>query len=239
MKTLKILISIVFSMFIGAIAALFIDVNPGIAVFSMLSLNVGYNLAVANGFILPFARFGLLSNFASLEWSDGQDNIPGVSTIAYFAPKSSIDNFPEPIDEPANFGENAKLESAPGFTFTTGGWYKIYGTEGTGKVDFESQGEPDCQSFLNRFTFIYPGTEAEAKALCRKLNNTDVVFMAVEFDGTKVLIGHPRIGTKFTLTGTTGDQRTSQKGCTIEVNCTHEVPAPVYEGDITLADASS
>lgn len=239
MKTLKIIVSILFTILFAEVFALVMGGNPFAWVGGMLALNVGYNLAVMSGYIIPFTRFGLLTNFANLEWADGQDNIPGTGTTFYYALKSDIDNFPEIMAAPSSMAEHAKLESAVGFTFLQNGFYKIYGTEGTGKGDFEGQGEPDCQSFINRFTFIYPGTEAAAKGLCRQLNNSDAIFIGVEFDGTKVLVGHPRIGTKFTMQGTTGDARTSQKGCTITVECTHEAPLPVYEGDITLAGASS
>lgn len=239
MKTLRIIASLLSTILFAVAAALVTGGDFTLWIGGMLALNLSYNLAIRFNLILPFSHFGVTALFADLEWAEGQDNVPGTGTIFYYALKSDIDNFPEPIAAPANMGEYAKLESDVGFTFTQNGWFKIYGTEGTGKGDFEGQGEPDCQSFLNRFTFNYPGTVAEAKGLCRQLNNSDVVFLGVEFDGTKVLVGHPRIGTKFTMTGTTGDSRTSQKGCTITVECTHEVPLPIYDGDVTLASSSS
>jgi hypothetical protein len=77
-------------------------------------------------------------NWQHLEWKEAQDNIPGISSIGYFAPKSSIDNFPEPIDDIRDFSQIAKLDPEPGFTFLQDGFYKIYGTEGTGRIDFKN-----------------------------------------------------------------------------------------------------
>jgi hypothetical protein len=234
MKVIKIITSLLLAIFAGAIFSVATGADAGISVACFTAINVGVNgIAYFTGWSVP----GLAVDYASLIWADGQDNIPGIRTVGYYALKSWISNFPEATaeDDAATFADLAKLESDVGFTFNAGyGWMYVYGTEGKNKVDFEGQGERDCKSFKNTYTFVYPGTDAEAKAFCRKMNNSDSVFMATEFDGTNVVIGHPRINTVFSVTGTTGDERTSQKGCTVTVECTHELPAPIYEGDITL-----
>lgn len=234
MQIFRILLSLVLSILWGGIASVAMDTDPTVTMGVATGLNIGFNtIAHASGWRIP----GLAVNYASLIWENGQDNIPGIRPVGYYALKSWLSNFPEAIAEAdaATFGDLAKLESDVGFTFNAGyGFLYVYGTEGKNKVDFEGQGERDCKSFKNIYTFLYPGTDAEAKAFCRKMNNSDAVFIAKEFDGTNVVIGHPRINTVFSVTGTTGDERTSQKGCTVTVECTHELPSPIYEGDITL-----
>lgn len=234
MKIIRILTSLLFSVIMGAIASAAIGTDPMATMGVFTGANVTLNVVSHfTGWSVP----GIAVNYASLIWENGQDNIPGIRPVGYYALKSWLSNFPEAIAEAdaTTFGDMAKLESDVGFTFNAGyGFLYVYGTEGKNKVDFEGQGERDCKSFKNIYSFLYPGTDAEAKAFCRKLNNSDTVFIAKEFDGTNVVIGHPRINTVFSVTGTTGDERTSQKGITVTVECTHELPAPIYEGDITL-----
>lgn len=234
MKLIRIITSLLLAIMAGTALSYGMSIDPVAAIGVTVGVNIGYNaVSIITGWTLP----GLAVNYASLNWADGQDNIPGIRPVGYYALKSWITNFPEAKSggDVSSFADYAKLDDTPGFTFEAGyGFLYVYGTEGKNKVDFEGQGEPDCKSFKNTYSFLYPGTDAEAKAFCRKMNNSDAVFVAVEFDGTKVVIGHPRINTVFSVTGTTGDERTSQKGCTIEVSCTHELPAPIYEGDIDL-----
>lgn len=234
MKIIRIITSLLLSVIAGALFSMGTGADPAVSMVSFASINVGVNcIAYFSGWSVQ----GIAVDFGSLIWEDGQDNIPGVRPVGYYALKSWITNFPEATsdDDAVTFGDLAKLESVVGFTFTAGyGWLYVYGTEGKNKVDFEGQGERDCKSFKNTYSFLFPGTGAEAKAFCRKMNNSDSVFIAKEFDGTNVVIGHPRINTVFSVTGTTGDERTSQKGCTVTVECTHELPAPIYEGDIDL-----
>jgi hypothetical protein len=238
MKT-KTIISLLLAMLFGTIVSFAVGIPPAAGVIGAVSFNIAYNLSVQKGLILPVFRGALLFNLANLEWDNGQDNIPGTIPIAYFAIKSDIDNFPALVSSPSTLGEHGKLESSVGFTFLQNGFFKIYGTEGSGKLSSEPQGEMDCKSFLNKYTFRYPGTTAEALGLCRQLNNSDAAFLVKAADGTVHMIGHETLRAVVAANVDSGDARTSSKGVTIEISCTHEAPIPIYEGDITLADASS
>ncbi len=241
MKPIRIITALLMMVILGSAFSFATGVDPFLGIGTMITINATVNVLHLTGTISLPRRVALLLDFGSLEWGDGKDNVPGIREVGYYAPKSWLTDvgFPEPIANPASMADYGKLEPTPGFVFAQGGFLKVYGTEGKNKVEFEGQGEPDCQSFNNKYTFVYPGTEAAATGFCRRLNNTDCVFIAKEFDGTNRVIGHPRIRTVAKITGTTGDTRTSQKGFTIEVSCTHELPAPIYEGDISLASESS
>lgn len=234
MKIVRIITSLLLAVFAGAVFSVAFGTAPAATVATFASVNIGVNaIAAYTGWTVQ----GLAVDFSSLLWTHGNDNTPGVRTVGYFALKSWLTNFPEAKTgaDLVLFDDYAKLEDTVGFTFSAGkGFLKAYGTEGKNKVDSESQGETDCKTFKNVYTFLYPGTTAEAKGWCRKMNNEDAVFIAVEADGTKVVIGHPYIRTMFNAQVTTGDERTSQKGVTVTVECTHELPAPIYEGTVTL-----
>jgi hypothetical protein len=238
MKALKIVTALLIGVLMACTMSIATGWSPGVSLGIVAACNVGYNVAVYKGYILPMGGV-LFVNLGNLEWADGQDNAPGVAPVGYYALKSTIDNFPLFKANPAEMGDHGLIESIVGFTFLSGGFYEVYGTQGKGKVDSESQGESDCQTFLNKYTFIFPGTTKEAKGWCRQMNNSDVVFLAREIDGDVVLIGHKYLRTTFKVTMTSGDAPTSQKGCTVEVSCSHEAPAPIYQGSISLASGSS
>jgi hypothetical protein len=172
----------------------------------------------------------LLSDLKILPASD---NMPGVATIGYYAIKGDLSNFPALKATQSEMGDYALIESETGFEFDQVGWYKVYGIQGKGKVESENIGEEDCKVFNNKFTFIYPGTTKEAIGWCRQMKDLDVIFLARQTDGSVVLIGHKNVATTFKVNLTSGDSPTSIKGCTVEVSCMHEAPAPVYEGVIT------
>ncbi len=105
----------------------------------------------------------------SLEWNK-IDNIPGMAPAGYWCPRSWITSFPESYAIPASMAELAMLQSYPGFQFKTGfGFLGLYGTEGKCKIEMESQGETDARSFVNKFTFLFPGSGEIATAFCRRI----------------------------------------------------------------------
>ncbi len=239
MKIIRILTSLLFAICAGAIFSAATGLDPNITMAAFIAINIGVNvLSKVTGWTIP----GLAINWSSLLWTHGEENTPGVRVIGYFALKSWLTNFPAAKTgaDLVTFDDYAKLEATIGFTFSSGnGFNKVYGVGGKSKVDSESQGEVDCKTFKNTYTFIYPGTTAEAKGFCRKMNNEDAVFIAIEMDGTKVVIGHPQIRTLFSANVTTGDETTSQKGVTVTVECAHELASPIYEGTVTLSDHAS
>ena len=154
MKFIRIITSLLFALIAGAVFSVVTGVDPVVALPSAVGINVAVNITASSfNWTVP----GFAVDYASLIWENGQDNIPGIRPVGYYALKSWITNFPEAIaDADASaFADLAKLDPTPGFTFEAGkGFLYVYGTEGKNKVDFEGQGERDCKSFKNTYQEI-------------------------------------------------------------------------------------
>jgi hypothetical protein len=178
-----------------------------------------------------------MADFDDLLWPDGSDNIGGTEVNHYYAPLSEIDEFPEISATPANLAEEVTISAD--FTFNTGGRFrKIYSTLDTGKIDDKSVGEFDGKSFEHVFEFFFPGSKAEALALIRKMNNTNMVFIASEANGQKRIIGSRAFPAKMSMSDvSTGQKTADRKGTTIKVESRGVTPAPIYTGAIPLVAA--
>jgi hypothetical protein len=178
-----------------------------------------------------------MPDFSDLLWPDGSDNIGGTEVNHYYAPLSDIDVFPTIAAVPATLA--AEVTISTDFEFLTGKkFHKIYSTLDTGKVDDKSVGEFDGRSFEHIFEFVFPGTRAEALAIIRKMNNTNMVFIASEANGQKRIIGSVAFPAKMSLSDvTTGAKTADRKQTTIRVESRGVTPAPIYTGAIPLTPA--
>jgi hypothetical protein len=176
-------------------------------------------------------------SFDDLLWPDGTDNIGGTEVNHYYAPLSDIAVFPGIPTTPATLTEEVTV--ADDFEFNTGKKFlKIYSTLDTGKIDDKSVGEFDGKSFEHSFEFFFPGTIGEALALIRKMNNTNMVFIASEANGQKRIIGSPAFPAKMSMSDvTTGQKTADRKGTTIKVESRGVTPALIYTGAIPLTPA--
>ena len=185
-----------------------------------------------------FPKNVLMLTWSDMSWADGSKNMGGLKTIAYFAPISSIDNFPELPANPSNEEEEVTLESVTGFTFLTSGlFYQFYSTQDTSEVVDEAQGEPDGMSFVHKGTIFHPGTKAEALAFAAKVNNTNMVFVLVEATGNMRVIGSKAFPAKCKASVASGKATADRKGVTIEIQSYGYTPAPLYTGPISLTPA--
>ncbi len=176
-----------------------------------------------------------MADFNDLLWPDGSDNIGGTEVNHYYVPLSDIETFPTIAASPATLAEEVTISDS--FVMKTGKFFhKVYSTLDTGKIDDKSVGEFDGKSFEHSFEFLFPGTRAEALALIRKMNNTNMVFIASEADGQKRLIGSPAFPAKMSMSDvTTGQKTADRKGTTIKVESRGVTPAPIYTGAIPLS----
>ena len=223
-KTISVLIAMLMAIFTGFLFASVTGFSPFITTTVLFSL----------GFI-PTPAGVLMFNFSSLEWADGIENMGGLQVIGYYALISDVDNFPELPANPSTAAEEITLEESPGFTMKTGKFFfKIYSTLETSEVVDENQGEVDGQSFVNKATIFYPGTKAEALAFAKNVNNSNMVFIFLESNGTRRVIGSRAFPAKCKPSFTTGKATADRKGMTLEIQSYSYTPAPFYEGVIRL-----
>ena len=222
---LNILTGLLLSIFTGVLFAHVLDVSPFATVGTLLAL----------GLIPMQAKGVMLFNWANLTWTDGTENMGGIQVIGYYALIADIDNFPELPTSPATAAEEVTLEASPGFTMLTDKYfYKIYSTQETSEVVDENQGEVDGQSFVNKATIFYPGTSAEALAFAKNVNNSNMVFIFIESNGQRRVIGSRAFPAKCKPSFTTGKATADRKGMTMEIMSYGYTPAPLYTGVIRL-----
>ena len=208
----------------GNLFASVLDISPFITSGALLAFGT-----------IPLPSGILMFNFANLAWADGTENMGGLQTIGYYALIADIDNFPALPTNPTTAAEEVTLEASPGFTMLTGKYFhSIYSTQETSEVVDESQGELDGQSFVQKATIFYPGNKAEALAFAKNVNNSNMVFVFLESDGTRRVIGSRAFPAKCKPSFTTGKATADRKGMTMEIQSYGYTPAPLYTGVIRL-----
>lgn len=167
-------------------------------------------------------------------WEDGQDNPGGLQTVAFYAPISAFadDGIPQVPANPVAFAE--AVEISTDFVFKPGeGFRKLYLTEDTGMMEDESIGERDGKSWRNKMKAFHPGTKAEALGFARWANNTGLIWVVVEADGQKRIVGSEQFPAKIdTNVITTTETTDGRRGQTLESSCASITPAPIYTGNV-------
>ncbi len=178
--------------------------------------------------------------FESLEWADGKVNPSGIKTEIYFCPKSNIATIPGMTAAPATGSENVSFdgdfEMVDGKTF-----YRLYSTQGKGKVTFETTGEKDCKMFLNKGTFKFPDIDDAGKSLAKSAVNANVIFVVPlphESEKRFVVLGDEYWDCSVAVSGDSGDEPGSAKGTTIEIEAPATTPLPNYKGILQLPDGT-
>jgi len=221
---LNFLTFILMATFTGTLFASVIDVSPFITTGTILAMG-----------LIPIAPGLLMFNFANMTWADGEENMGGLQMTGYYALIADIDNFPELPSNPTTVEEEVTLESVTGFTMLTGKYfYKMYSTSETSEVIDENQGEWDGQSFVHKASLFYPGTKAEALAFAKNVNNSSMVFIFIESNGNRRVVGSAAFPAKCKPSFTTGKATADRKGMTMEIQSFGYTPAPFYEGTIPL-----
>ncbi len=224
-KIISILTGILLAIFMGALFASVLGIAPIYPIVALLILGS-----------IPFSKTSLaMFVFANLPWADGEENMGGLQVIGYYALIADVDNFPELPSNPSTAAEEVTLEASPGFTMESSKYfYKIYSTLETSEVVDENQGEWDGQSFVHKATIFYPGTKVEALAFAKNVNNSSMVFIFLEADGKRRVVGSRAFPAKCKPAFTTGKATADRKGMTLEIQSYGYTPAPLYEGVIRL-----
>lgn len=172
----------------------------------------------------------------SLDWCEGQVNLPGIRTYVYFIPKRDIvkwptlpDNYVTDMGELATYKENFELAENKV-------WQKLKVLVDKSPITSESQGTKPSKSTLVKGTFVHPGVEEEATAFCGLANNDDYVYIFQTKPGKYRVIGNEMYETETNPAQNLGGAATDEMGTTIETSVTDRMPAPFYTGEIKTAD---
>ncbi len=214
-------------------------------------LSIGAELPLLPTAVAVSASYAILSfsmpingyaffNFIDLTWEDGAKNMGGLQVTGYYAPISHFENIPKLYANPSTPSEEVTLDSSTtGFTFLIGkNFLKLYMTLETGKIDDEPQGEVDGQSFVHKAEIFYPGTKPEALAFASQINNSNMLFVFLESDGQRRVIGSEAFPARCKPKTTTGGKTADRKGITLEIWSYGYTTSPIYDGDIPLTPAA-
>lgn len=174
----------------------------------------------------------------SLAWCSGQMAAPGIKLRIFYIPKRDIVAWPA---LPAFDAVAAATLGVMSGKFTLAAdsvWHSIRIDQKKSTVNSETQGEAPFSTCLDKGSFVHPGTDEEAAAFTRQAINDDYVYLFEQVNGKFRLIGNETYET-ITKVGTNiGQVGGTDKGTTIEVECTSESPLPFYTGEIVTADGT-
>lgn len=155
--------------------------------------------------------------------------------MGYWARKAEIDNFPGLKASPASASEEITLDGT--FTMLESAYFQtLYTTDdGYAKVGSEVQGERDNQTKLIKAQFYVPGTTDANLAFAKLADYDDLVFILIERDGTRRVIGNEEFQTDTKVKDDTGEGVTGKKGIFVEIEVVSLTPAPKYTGAIPLS----
>lgn len=170
----------------------------------------------------------------SLDWCSGQLTSPGIRLRVYYIPKRDIVLWPKlPAPDSAEAAALAiytgsfKLAAEPATK-----WKFIRIDQKKSNPVSDPQGEPPFATYLDKGTFVHPGTGEQAAAFARQACNDDYVYLFEQIDGKFRVIGNEAYETATKVSTNLGQVGGTDKGTTIEASCTSECPLPFYTGEI-------
>lgn len=177
-------------------------------------------------------------DFSDLYYTDGQNNAPGTKKVGYLIPVADIDTFPGLPEAPATLEELVTIAS--NIVMDTDKYaIAVEGTEADGEVKDTGVGAEDNSAFESTFEFYISGTKPAALATIKKIKNTHCVFIPIEFNGQRRLLGTKDNPVMVdTVEATSGKQGDDKKGIQVIVKSYQDGPAPVYTGSIPTASGS-
>ncbi len=218
----------------------------GAPVLALAAVGAG---VAAHGHVLSASLPGtptnaLALNMGNLLWGDGDDNMGGIRTTAYYCLHTEIaaGGHAAPVSRAAATTMAELGTIAVDHTFKpTKGWKRLYNTEDSGMVESTMQGEKDGKSWINKIKLFHPGNRAEVLGFMRWIQNAGCYFVGVDAEGKQRMVGSEHYPAKLdTSTITTTETAAGRKGCTFEAVCSSPWPAPIVTAELELeADDAS
>jgi hypothetical protein len=184
-----------------------------------------------------------ISALPDVLWNDGDDNMGGIQTTAYYARISDFTStgiqVPSTLSSATTLAQLATVSVA--HTFKSGkGFKRFYCTEDAGMVEVTQQGELDGKSFLNKIKLTHPGGSATLLGFQRLFNNAGMMWLAKDAEGLTRQVGNQQYPAKVVANNhTTTETAAGRKALTLEVQHSSPYPAPVYTASIEFENSAS
>lgn len=242
MKTPKTTPLLIAALFLGT--ALSLVLGAPVLAATGLAVAAGHTAPMVRN-LLPAQPMGALQlNLGNMLWGDGDDNMGGIRTIAYYCLHSEVARgghaAPVAREDATTLAQLGSI--AADHTFKSGkGWKRFYTTEDAGMVDSTMQGEKDGRSWVNKIKLTHPGTKEDVIGFMRFVQNAGTYWIAQDAEGRLRMVGSEFYPAKVeTANLSTGETAAARKATVFEVTCSSPFPAPVcsFEPDIEDDDSS-
>lgn len=172
----------------------------------------------------------------SIGWCQGAPEYPGIRGRVYFQSKGNIVKFPTLTRDALKRATSSTLTGS--FELASGEvWHYIDINVEKSKLTSEAQGEAPSQTQLNKLELVHNGVGENATAAAVYLNNNDNVYVVQDMAGRFRVVGNERWQSKTSVAQDSG-QGTNPASTSINVECTDEVAAPFYVGELETEDGT-
>ncbi len=182
---------------------------------------------------------------SDINFEIGSVNPSGIGDAVYFIPRKDILAFPWITDDMqeailtegyssyGNFMGDDREEDNHFILREGKCWYRMYTTQGKGKISWDITGETDHKVVINKAQFYYPKFNVLIATMTKLANNGDFVFV-VRHEGRYYVVGSKKYRATMSVEGNSGDLAGSAKGVTINVESADTTPLPVYKGALLM-----
>jgi hypothetical protein len=231
----KKILSITTLLLVGGVLALISGLNPLAAAVGIAFLGGAQQL--------PVNCLGVVSSIGDVAWGDGDDNMGGIRTQAYFCLHSDVrsDGHQAPATRAAATSLSMLSTISLDLGFKTGkGWKKCYTTEDKAFVESVMQGERDGKSWLTKIQLHFPGNGARIVGLMRLIQNAGCYVLGYDAEGKGRLVGSEHYPAKMDAsTITTTETAAGLKGVTFSLMASSPYPAPICTFEPELEESES
>ncbi len=170
----------------------------------------------------------------SLEWCEGQVNLPGLRPKLYYIPKSDIVKWPVLPDTLGAGDTMGKLATYTG-SFELAAdkkWLSMDIIVDRSPATAAVQGTKPGKTYLNQLVVVVPNVDAEAAGFSKLAANSDYVYLVQQKNGKFRLVGNEMFQTNTDVELALGGEATEEMGTTITASVTDTCHMPFYPGQI-------
>ena len=177
--------------------------------------------------------------YESLNHCKGKSVYPGIRGVIYGSPKSNITKWPT-LAEDAKLKMNELSVYKGSFTMALESkFHRIDLSMEKGAFEFETQGEGENITTLNKLNVKHPEIDEDAAAYCRQATSDDMVYVFRQRDGKWRVLGNEMFPTVVKAKGGSGEGTGGEVGTSLEISCTDVCPCPFYVGTLDTAEDGS
>lgn len=158
---------------------------------------------------------------------NGADNMPGVATEIFFAPKSDFEIIQAPGADGVTISASHVFKPGKGF-------YKMYNSLETGELNSEMKGNIDGRYQAQKYAGHVPGIRAAVASIIRKAQNVEMIVLVKEANTKVIQLGdntYPAYMAVGAKTGKAGADDTA--GFNVEIS-SYGIATQFYTGDIQV-----